>query len=110
MKGNYLVLNEDQLKAFNERYVISIVGDKISTKTKDYKRVTLHSIEDGFQAIIIMNNRKITFKITPRAIKLWMNEKFNDKYSLIDIQNIINKVIVSHQVVTDEDIFEELNK
>lgn len=110
MKGNYLLLDKEQLKVFNDRYEFIPSELGILTKTRNYKRVTLHPYDEDFQAIATVNGRKLTFRITKRAISFWMDPNYSKKYTLIDIQNVINDIIIHSMCITDEDIIKRLEK
>ena len=48
-------------------------------------------------------------KITKNAIDLW-SEKYIDEYSLIEVQNAINTLIVTYQTVTQEHVTGQLER
>ena len=110
MKGHYNVLTQDQLYFFNQRFVFKQVDDGILVSTTGYNRTVFHGFSESFQAIGKIGDRKITFKITPKAIELWRNPEIAKNNSLIDIQNTINKIIVSSQQITDQDILANLKQ
>lgn len=105
MSNNIKLLSNDELIAFNEKYIFEVNNEFIFVKCNNFSRYTIHRLNESFH--LIVNGRKIT--ITPTAINLW-NESFKEKYSLFDIQNAINKLIVLLQDVSLKNVQKILEK
>lgn len=104
MKNNARVLTEEELKFFNDKYSFEIRDDLVFVKTSNFNRLTVHKAVKGFS--LSTSIRKLT--ISSDAINAW-NEHFREKYSLIDVQNAINKLIVMYQVPSIDDLKKLLN-
>lgn len=106
MIGNIKVLSDSELAYLKEKYVFgkAIVEDKIYVvvKCKDYNRMVLHDSAKKFT--INTPIKRIT--ISKEAIYLWKTELFD--YSLIEIQNAINSLVVTYQDLTINDIKEQI--
>jgi len=112
-KSNIHILAKDELEYFNGKYEFSIKDDAIVVKIKDYDRATVHPLNQKFSLKTII--RKLTISV--EALNLWSNNFYKkvkdyktgqDLYSLIDIQNAINKLIVSYQDITFESVLDVL--
>lgn len=104
MARNLKMLTKDELDYINNNYSFELVGDYIIAKFNSYNRKILHSINEDFT--LNTKARKIT--ITAHAIKLWI-EHFKDNYSLIDVQNAINTLIITYQNPSDFEVGNQLN-
>lgn len=106
MIGNLKILSDDELKYLTDRYIFgtAIVDNMkyIVVKCKDYNRMVLHEITHKFT----INSPIKRLTISKEAIDLWLNH-FNN-YSLIEVQNAINSLIVSYQDLTFDDILSQL--
>lgn len=105
MTGNIKALTDDELKFVVERYEFSDMGDSVLVKTGN--RHTLHSKDTGFSLLLPIGRRRI--KITPKAIGLWL-DGYKNKYSLIEVQNAINTLVVTYQSVTAENLSGQLKR
>lgn len=104
-KSNIKLLTKDERKFFHDNYTFEHQGNCILVKFKDYGRVVAHPIDKSFN--IVSRVRKIT--ISTNAISLWI-EKFKDtKYSVVDIQNAINALIIGYQHTEYEEVKTQLN-
>lgn len=110
MKGNYLTLNSTQKAAFNDYYEFIEAPNGLLAKAKSYNRTTYHPFDKPFQAIVTCDNKKITLRISVKAMTLWQDHSIREKNSLTDIQNAINEVIVGNLELTDENIIARLEK
>ena len=109
MKGNFSVLDSTQLDVFNNRFVFKQVDDGVLVTTRDYNRTVFHGFSDSFPAIAKIDDRKITLRITPKAMEIWRRPDVQQNHSLVDVQNVINSILVSSQQISDEDILKKLN-
>lgn len=105
MAGNVRALTINELEYFLNRFVIELKNDYIVVMTKSLNRKVIHDSNVGFQ--LSTDLRKIN--ITKKAIDLWI-KKYIDKYSLIEVQNAINTLIVTSQNVTEKAIYSQLKK
>ena len=105
MAGNLKALSIDELKYFLNRYDIKLVGNYIAVICKTLNRKTLHDLDKGFP--LSTDIKKIN--ITKQAIDLWIKD-YLDSYSLIEVQNAINTLIVTYQNVNDSQIKEQLKR
>lgn len=80
--------------------------DYIATSCAGYDRTVLHDINKSF-SINTSIKRKIS--ISEKAINLWL-KKYLNKYSLIEIQNAINTLLVTYQDLTDDNISSQLER
>lgn len=102
-KHNIQVLTQDERTYLNNKYDFDVKDDVLIVKVKDYGRVTVHDMNCKFS--LNAKVRKIT--ISPEAIQMW-HKKFKGKYSLIDVQDAINQLVVTYQTPSDEDVGEQL--
>lgn len=103
MKGNIKALTNDELKFIMDRYDFQSTEFGVLVVTNG--RRTLHDFDKSFSLLLPLERRRI--KITKKAMDLW-NEKYLDKYSLIEVQNAINTLAVTFQPVADYTIDEQL--
>lgn len=105
MKKSHLkLLTKEELKYFNDTYSFKIIDEGILTTTKNYNRVVVHDIDKDF----LINTKIRNVKITSQAMKMWINYFKNTKYTLFDIQNAINALIISYQDIDSEEVMNEL--
>ena len=105
MAGNLKALTIDELKYFLDRYVITTAGNYIVVECKTLNRKTLHDLDKDFQLSTPV--RKIN--ISKQAIDIWVKD-YIDTYSLIEVQNAINTLIITYQNVNDSQIKEQLKQ
>lgn len=105
MAGNLKALTIDELKYFVDRYDIELVDKYIVVNCKTLKRKTLHDLDAGFELSTPV--RKIN--ISKKAIDLW-KDQYIGKYSLIEVQNAINTLIITYQNLNDTQISEQLKR
>lgn len=98
-RNNVKLLTAEQLKALKEKYIFEVDGENVIVSVKDYNRKTRHKMTERFH--INSKIRKIIF--TPEAIKLWV-EIGVERYSLLDIQQAVNKLYVVYQPLTIENV------
>lgn len=111
MKGNYLVLDDNLIKLFNEKYSFTETSDGLITRANGYGRSVFHPFNEAFQVILELDTKKYTLRITPKALALWKNnEDIKSKYSVIEVQNTINNLMVRSQNITDSMILDEFVK
>lgn len=108
MVGNTKVLSEDELSFLINKYSFGVanVDNKqyIVVKSNNYDRMVLHDSTKKFT----LNTPIKKLSISPEAINLWLTELNN--YSLIEVQNAINALIVTFQDITIEDIKNQLKR
>ena len=114
-KSNIHILTEDERKYFNEKYTFVVKDHAVLVKVKDYDRTTAHPLTQKFTLKTIL--RKLTISV--EALQLW-SERFHKKYkstttnddvyTLIDVQNAINMLIVSYQSISFENVYDILKR
>ena len=105
MTGNTKALTNDELKYILGKYQFNLVGDYILVLANGRK--TLHDKTKGFSLLLPLERRRV--KIGTDAIDLWIN-KFMEKYSLIEVQNAINTLIVTYQKPTNQNVEGQLER
>lgn len=105
MAGNLKALSIDELKYFLDRYEITLNGDYIVVICKTLDRKTLHDLDKGFP----LSTPVKKMNITKQAIDIWRNN-YVGHYSLIEVQNAINTLIITYQNVNDSQIKEQLRR
>lgn len=110
MAKNLKALTDEELAYLQKTYKFELMGDYIavscSTATgATYNRKTLHIVSEPFT--LSTKVRKIT--ITTQAINLWI-DKYKDNYSLMEVQNAINLLIITYQDVTEQNIETQLKR
>ena len=101
--NNRQTLTEKELNYLNEKYEFSIADDNVLVSVKNYDRTTAHKIDTGFS----LNTDVKKIFISSDAIKFWQNS-FSKDYTLLDVQNAINTLIVLYQNVSLEDVKKQL--
>lgn len=103
--GAIRLLTYDELKFFNDTYSFELVDNFIFVKVKNFNRTTSHPIDKSF-SLRMTSSRRLTISV--EAIHMWI-EKFKDsKYSIVDIQNAMNALIISYQQLRYEDVMSQL--
>lgn len=97
--NNIRILNDVELHTLNSKYSFKYEGGVILVSTSNYSKITAHTLDKKFY----LNTKIGKMTITVEAIKQWV-ENFKDKYSLIDVQNAINTLIVTYQQHTTSEI------
>ena len=105
MVGNVKALTPEELAYVVTRYRFEKVGDYVAVKAGT--KTTLHDKSKGFSLLLPLERRRI--KITSTAIELW-EQKLPKKYSLIEVQNAMNVLLVALQKPTQEAIEEQLKR
>lgn len=103
--SNIHILDENTIKAFEEKYDVHLEGNYIIFSLTYQKYVRCYKIGEKFN---VMTNDKTKLTIQPIAVNYWMNHNFD--YSLFRIQNAINTLSVFNQEINDETITKELKK
>lgn len=106
-RNNIRLLTDKELNILNYKYTFEIEDDNILVKLNHIDRITYHDINKPF-SINVKNLRKITFNL--EAIEIWKN-LYNDKLrpNLIEIQQAVNKLIITYQQVNIENVKGLLN-
>ena len=109
MAKNLKALTQEELDYIKDSYQFDVYDKYIvvscSVNGTMYNRKTLHDIDKPF--FLTTKVRKIT--ITVQAINMWL-EKYKDRYSLIEVQNAINFLIINYQPLTDEEMEKQLKR
>lgn len=104
---NIKVLNDDEMAFINDRFIFEIKGDLILVSSKKMKRATAHKKTESFD-LNFKFGKQYSWMISSLAIQIW---EYGDKtYSLIDIQNAINKLLVMYQEPSQEDVLKLLKR
>ena len=105
MTGNIKALTNDELKFVMDKYKFSLSGDFVIVSTNG--RNTLHDKAKGFSLLLPLERRRV--KITAKAIELWI-ERYSDEFTLIEVQNAINTLVVTYQALTLQNIQGQLER
>lgn len=105
MTGNIKALTTDELHFVLSKYKFSLFENYILVESNGRK--TLHDKTKGFSLLLPLERRRI--KITTKAIDFWV-DKYLEKYSLIEVQNAINTLVVTYQNVTNENLKGQLER
>jgi predicted acetyltransferase len=103
-RSNIKLLTKDERRYFKNNYAFSIKDDFILVKFNGYGRTVAHPIDEDFS--IASKVRKI--KISKDAIKLWKDKFQNTEYSVIDIQDAMNALLISYQATNFDDVKSQL--
>ena len=107
--NNIKLLSKEDLAYFNRHYQFSIENDEIVVRIADSRRKSVRKKESF--SINAKYVRKITF--TDKTIEIWeqlqKDDKFNS-YTLVDIQQTVNILRLSYQVVNLDNVKEILKK
>jgi len=91
-RRNIKLLDKDQLSYLKNKYIISIKAEKVCVELINRNQRTLHDMSEAFS--VRSKNRRVT--INPFAIEIW-KENFYNEYTIFDVQNAINELIVEKQ-------------
>lgn len=110
MAKNLRALTDEELDFIDSNYKFETLegtdGKKyIIVSFNGYDRRVLHDFDKPF--LINTSVRKVN--ISTDAINYWY-DVFKDKYSLIEVQNAINVLIVLYQPVNEEEILKQLER
>lgn len=97
--NNIRVMTEEELKFLKNKYSFEIKDDLILVTSKNFNRITPHKVDENFT--VNAQIRKV--KIDASSVKLW-NEYFKEKYSLFEVQNVVNILTVLHQKIDLESV------
>lgn len=103
-KSNIRLLTKDERKYFNDTYIFVLKSDVILVRTKEFRRYTSHPIDSDFS----INSKVRKIKISKEAIELWSKSFIDSKWSLIDIQNAVNSLIITYQQITYDAVHRQL--
>lgn len=106
-RNNIHLLTITDLKRLSDRYLFSLDKEEknILVKTKDSNRITSHDITKPFR-INILGERVIVFSMD--AIEIWKELYKEHKYSLLYVQNAVNKLLITFQKVNKENVLDIL--
>lgn len=105
MTGNTKALTNEELEFVMGKYKFELFDDYIVVCTNG--RRTLHKKDDSFSLLLPLERRRI--KITKKAIDIWI-DKYQNKYTLIEVQNAINTLVVTFQNVTNDSLDGQLER
>lgn len=105
MAGNVKALTNDELKFVLSKYEFELLGDCVVVKSNHRK--TLHAKDESFSLLLPLERRRL--KITKKAIDLW-STSFINEYSLVEVQNAINVLLVTSQPVKETTVSQELKR
>lgn len=104
-RNNAKILTEDELTYLKSRYAFEINDDVILVKIQNYNRVTAHPLSSSFS----LNTKVRKIDITPEAVQMW-DKHFKKKWSLFDVQNAMNILVMTYQVPEVEEIDDQLHR
>lgn len=106
-RNNVRLLTDKELDILNYKYTFEIEDNNILVKLNHIDRITYHDIDKPF-SINVKNLRKITFSLD--AIEIWKS-LYNDepRPNLFEIQQAVNKLIITYQQVNIENVKALLN-
>ena len=104
MARNLKLLTDDELVFLINHYDFEYNGFVYARKI-GCNRITCHDAKKPF--IILSDVRKIT--ISPQAMHYWI-KYFNRKYSLFEVQNAINFLIITYQNISRNEIKAQLKR
>lgn len=107
-RNNVKLMTTVELNELKEKYSFELNNsNNILVKTKTNSRLTYHNINKPFR-INIIGKRVVVF--SKDAIDIWKDlyEKYN--YSLLDVQNAVNKLYISFQEINKENVQKILSK
>lgn len=93
------MLTKKELDFLNDKYSFTISGNDVVVECNNLKRRILHSANESFS----LNTQIRRITITKETISLWKNI-FKDQYSLLDVQNAMNSLLVTYQPTSVENI------
>lgn len=99
-RSNIKLLTKDERQYLNENYIFVVKDDLLLVKVKDFARTTSHDINHNF--FIKSKVRKLT--IITDAMKMWIKYFIDSKWTLIDVQNAVNSLIISYQEINFENV------
>ena len=96
---NIRVFSDEEISFLNNSYDFEINGKMILVKSKKINKITAHP-KSQFK----LNTKICNITITLLAIQTWEYQFRNEGYSLFEVQNAINKLIVLYQEPNQSDI------
>lgn len=101
--NNIHVLKDEEVEMLNGLFSYEVKDDHLLQTPVSFKRTTAYSINSSFSVRYKYLNKNRKVKIQAYTIKVWL-ENFKDKYTLFDVQNAINKLLVTYQKPDIKDI------
>ena len=103
MRNNIKLMTVTELKELANKYIFILDDSEehILVRTKNYSRVTSHDIDKSFR-INVVGKRVIVFSLD--AIKIWKELYKEYKYSLLYVQNAVNKLYITFQEINKENV------
>lgn len=106
--NNIHVLSEDEVEMLNNMFKHELKDDQILQTPVKFKRTTAYPVDRSFSVVYTYFNRKRKITIQAYTIKVWI-DNFKDKYTLFEVQNAINKLLITYQTPNVVDIKEKLS-
>lgn len=97
--NNFKLITNEEIEYLNEKYSFDISGNKILVTPTGFNRVTAYDIDSAFR----LNTKVRTVTISPEAIRYWI-DKYQNKYSLFEVQNAISALLILCQDINEENI------
>lgn len=104
---NIKILNDEEVNFLKDSFFFEIKDDLILVSSTKLNRLTAHKKTENFKLNFKLK-KNYSWLISSLAVQMW--ESINDEYSLIEIQNIINKLIVMYQDPSRKDILNLLER
>lgn len=104
-RNNVRLMTDNELQLLKHRYSFSFDENYIYVDTTLRSRRTLHPVDSPF-AINVKKVRKICFSLD--AIQIWKS-LYEEKVNLLDVQQAVNKLVITFQDITLENVKEILN-
>ena len=106
LRSNIKLLTADESYSFNTNYKIILKEDLVIVQYTKRNISVTHPIDSDFNIYNKEVKRKITIK--KEAIEIWKNNFIDSKFSLIDVQNAMNALVIGYQTLSVDDIKNQL--
>ena len=106
---NIKILSDEEEMFLEENFQFEIKGDLILVRSKKVDRCVAHKKDENFKLNFKLN-KSFSWLISPLAVQVWEYEAKNKGYSLVKVQNTINKLIVLYQEPSQKDILNLLKR
>lgn len=102
-RNNVKLISADDLKTMKEKYKFELdsSGNNILVKTNTNSRLTYHNSCKPF-GINMVGKRVVVFSMD--AISIWKELYSVYNYSLLEVQNAVNKLYITFQEITTENV------
>lgn len=106
-RNNIKLLTDDELEYFKSKYYFELDGDDVVVKLTNRDKFTRHNRYQSF-SINCKELRKITF--TADAIDIWSKLMDTTPYTLVDVQQALNMLLLTYQEITLDSVLRVLIK